>query len=173
MSVQAAFFYAFAALAVFGGVAMIGFVRSVASGALALVVTMVSLSGIFVLLDAHFLAAVQLLIYAGAILVLFLLVILSLDLREERFGWPSPLRMALKFGGVAVVLLLAWRSAGLAQHSPPSVLRAPGELPAGFGGFAEVGRVLFANYAVPVELVALLLLVGMVGAVILASPEES
>ncbi|MCA9509947.1 MAG: NADH-quinone oxidoreductase subunit J [Myxococcota bacterium] len=164
MSFELALFYAFAALAVLGAVAMVGFVRHVVAGAMSLVLTMVSLAGIYVLLGAHFVAALQVMVYAGAIVVLFLFVVMLLDLRRDDFGPSRPGQRAVKLvaSGLAVALcaLVARRVAG--------ALPAAGAPPEGFGGFRDLGLALFTTYVVPLEVAGLLLLAAIVAAVILA-----
>jgi len=164
MSAEAVLFYAFSATAVVSALAMVFFVRNVVAGAMSLVVTMISLAGIYVLLEAHLVAAIQVMVYAGAILVLFLFVIMLLNLRGDDFGRVHPVQTVFKtvvcVTAVLVLLALSRRVAvGLPQ---------PGPAPAGFGGFREVGIQLFTRYVVPVEVAGFLLLAAIVGAVVLA-----
>jgi NADH-quinone oxidoreductase subunit J len=167
VTVELGFFYAFAFLAVFSAVAMVGFVRHVVAGAMSLVVTMISLAGIYVLLRAELIAAIQILVYAGAILVLFLFVIMLLNLEGDGFAERASGENALKLigvgGSVGVGVLLAVRVAGVFQR-----MNAPAEVPDGFGGYRELGIALYTEYVVPLELTGLILLAAIVGAVILA-----
>jgi NADH-quinone oxidoreductase subunit J len=164
MGTEAILFYVFALLAVLSAVAMVGFVRNVVAGALSLVVTMISLAGVFVLLEAYLVAAIQIMVYAGAILVLFLFVIMLLNLRSDDFGPVRVGRQALKVLGA---LLAVWVCVKLVDVLPDS-LPAAGALPEGFGGYRALGKELFTRYVVPVEMAGLLLLASIVGAVILA-----
>ena len=164
MGVESALFYAFAALALFGAVAMVGFVRDIVAGAMSLVVTMVSLAGIYVLLEAHLVAAIQIMVYAGAILVLFLFVIMLLNLRSDDFGPARPGQPVLKTAGVAFAAAIGLVVVRLLPGTVPEA----GALPAGFGGYRDIGLQLFTVYVVPVEAAGLLLLAAIVGAVILA-----
>ncbi len=164
MGVEALLFYVFGTLAFVSAVAMVGFVRNIVAGAMSLVVTMISLAGVFVLLEAHLVAVIQIMVYAGAILVLFLFVIMLLNLRSDDFASVGIWQVALKLVGVAVALRLF---AELARILPAS-LPAAGPLPEGYGGFRSVGIALFTDFVVPVEAAALLLLAAIVGAVILA-----
>jgi NADH-quinone oxidoreductase subunit J len=167
MALELALFYAFAFLAVFSAVAMIGFVRHVVAGAMSLVVTMISLAGIYVLLSAELVAAIQIMVYAGAILVLFLFVIMLLNLREEGFARGASRRNALKLisvgGSVGVGVLLVGRAFGVFAIAQPTV-----PPPEGFGGYRAIGIALYTEYVVPVELMGLILLAAIVGAVVLA-----
>ncbi|MCG8590911.1 MAG: NADH-quinone oxidoreductase subunit J [Proteobacteria bacterium] len=164
MGVESFLFYTFAALAVVSALAMVMLVRNVVAGAMSLVGTMISLAGIYALLEAHLVAAIQIMVYAGAILVLFLFVIMLLNLRSDDFA-PSTLasHLARGFGALAGVGALAFAVTLLPGAVPPI-----GELPEGFGGYRDVGIQLFVDYVVAVETAGLLLLAAIVGAVILA-----
>jgi NADH-quinone oxidoreductase subunit J len=166
VSIELVLFYAFAFLAVFSAVAMVGFVRHLVAGALSLAVTMVSLAGIYVLLHAELIAAIQILVYAGAIVVFFLFVIMLLDLRDG-FGPPAEGQNLVKGvgvgGSVVIAVLLVASLAGGISLEPLF-----DSLPEGFGGFRLLGVALFTEYAVAVELAGLILLAAMVGAVVLA-----
>ena len=131
--------------------------------ACALVLTLFLLSVFFVGLDAQLVAALQVIVYAGAIVVLFLFVIMLLNLTqtEPHPTGGAPLVAVAVGGGVAVVTLVA---SALRRVTAPS---APG-LPAGFGETAALARRLFTAYLLPFELTSVLLLVAIVGAVGLA-----
>jgi len=166
MTLSQGVFYFFAALAVASSVLMVTQKNPVYS-AMSLVVTLFSLAGIFVLLEAHFLAALQIVVYAGAILVLFLFVIMLLNLGHDfepdsrgRFAW-------LVGAGIGLVLfaelVVALRSSSV---DPQADMISP--LLASRGAVAAVAEPLFYNYLVAVEVTGVLLLVAMVGAVVLA-----
>jgi NADH-quinone oxidoreductase subunit J len=155
-------FYLFALLAVASALGMVLNVRNTVAAAMSLVVTMVALAGIYVLLEAHFVAAIQVMVYGGAIVVLFLFVVMLLNLRSDTFGpgrqWP------LKAVALAVVLVVGGRLLRLVTGAPPEVPA----LPEGFGGYRQVGIALYTDYVLIVEMVGLLLLAAIVGALILA-----
>ena len=157
------FFVLFAVMAIGGATAMV-FARNPLASLLYLVMAFFALSGIFVLLDAHFIAAVNLIVYAGAILVLFLFVIMLLGTEREEIGasirWQMPVAILLSAGLVGELVFAALRSPG-SDGVQPSVL------PADFGSPASVGRLLFSEYLIPFEAVSILLLVAMVGTIIL------
>ncbi len=155
-------FYVFAAIAVAGALSMVLNVRNTVAGALSLVGTMVALGAIYVLLDAYLIGVLQILIYAGAIVVLFLFVVMLLNLREERY--PPARGLIGKFVGVAAGAgVLAWFVTVLPGALPEAA--AVGE---DFGGYRHVGLALFRDYVLAFEVTSLLLLAAMVGAVILA-----
>jgi len=156
-------FWAFAGLAVLSGLACITR-RSPVASALWLVVTLFALAALFVLLDAQFIAVLQVLVYAGAIMVLFLFVIMLLNL--GRAG-PTDLKGPLGLGvgvflaGLLLMQLLVLRQAGLAPGGP---VRPP----LGQAMIPSVARPLFTVYLVPFEITSILLLAAIVGAVVLA-----
>ncbi len=124
-------------------------------------------AGIFLLLEAEFLAAVQIVVYAGAILIFYLFVMMLLDLSDEdtrpRFGnhWPFAAGAGLLFVAMAFIAQLE-RSNLVAITETPS-----GEGPSQ-GGLEEIGMALFGPFALPFEMASLVLLAAIVGAVVLA-----
>lgn len=139
--------------------------RNPVTSAMFLVLTIVSLAGLFVLLHAFFLAAIQVLVYAGAVMVLFLFVIMLLDLKAEEqrrirtFAWVG--------GGVAVgAILLIFR---VALEATP--VGNPGTAPPLEGSTAALGERLFTQFVLPFEIVSVLLLVAMLGVVLLSKKD--
>ena len=155
-------FYLFAAIAVVGALGMVLNLRNTVAGALSLVATMVALGGIYVLLEAYLVGVLQILIYAGAIVVLFLFVVMLLNLRRDEFT-PERQRFAKGFGALVGLLVLVQFCLLL-----PGAFGPPAELPEGFGGYRSVGLSLFRDYVLAFEVTSLLLLSAMVGAVVLA-----
>jgi NADH-quinone oxidoreductase subunit J len=144
--------------------------------ALFLLTNFASLAAMYVMLQAQFLAAVQVIVYAGAIVVLFLFVVMLLgggelnDIRDpnrpflRRFGWQRLVAVALG------VLLLAGVAYGLVSGQ---LSATQGDAAAfGAGSVQAIGAVLYTDYLLPFELASVLLLVGMIGAVVLARPPE-
>jgi NADH-quinone oxidoreductase subunit J len=128
--------------------------------AMNLILTMLFLAGIYVLLDAHLIAALQIIVYAGAIMVLFLFVIMLLNV-EEKTGRLSNRKIALQFLGILTVGAALIATVGLVKVSQ-------GALPDAFGTTEAIGRLLFTDYLFPFEIASILLLAAIVGAVILA-----
>lgn len=158
-------FYLFAALAVVGGIMMITRKNAVHS-AVYLVLTFVSISAIYILLGADFLFAVQVLVYAGGIMVLFLFVIMLVNLEEPKRYTGGRLHLGLSaaltavlFGTLALVFL---------EDAPSVTLQAA---PVTEGNLQLVGLALYRDYLVPFEAVSLLLLVAMIGAIVLGRPK--
>ena len=136
--------------------------RNPVHSACALVVTLFLLAVFFVGLDAPLVAVLQVIVYAGAVVVLFLFVIMLLNLQVEARSMASPLLVfAAGAGGMALVACLAV-VVGRAAARPAA------DLPAGFGDTVSVARALFTVYLLPFELTSVLLLVAIVGSVALA-----
>jgi NADH-quinone oxidoreductase subunit J len=141
--------------------------RSAVYSALFLIATMVTLALLFLMLNSPFLAAVQVIVYAGAIMVLFIFVIMLLNLRKDEFG-PEK-RMAQRFFGIFFVLLLLVGIAtviewGMSGSEPAEAISAS-TTPAGVEPLAQL---LFTKYLLPFELASILLLVAIVGAIVMA-----
>jgi len=144
--------------------------RSPVTSALFLVLTFCSLAGLYLLLQAEFLAMVQVIVYAGAIMVLFLFVIMYLNLkRDAEDGVPFVLRRWI--GWAIGLLLLAetglflWRrwAPGPVDVTPP---------PAG-GNTAAIGQILYSRYLFPFEITSVLLIVAIIGAVVIGRGRAS
>lgn len=155
---MSAFFVLFAVLALAGALGVLFFRNAVYCG-LSLLVTLVALAGIYVLLDAPFVAVAQVIVYAGAVVVLFLFGLMLLGGRGERL---RPNWSMVVAGGVMAGMLLAevWAVWRRMEGGKLAV--------GGVGGVEELGRALLVGYAVPFELVGVVLLAGVVGGVILS-----
>ncbi len=158
-------FYVFAALTLLCGVLVIAnpFSRSPVTSAMFLVLTIISMAGLFVLLHAFFLAAVQILVYAGAVMVLFLFVIMLLDLKAEEHRRVKKFALIAGMISVGAVVTIFVRSILAAR---PEV-----HLPAAEGEPAVLGKLLFTHYLLPFEVVSVLLLVAMIGVILLSKKE--
>jgi NADH-quinone oxidoreductase subunit J len=162
VSAPTVLFYIFALLAVVSALGMVANLRNTVASAMSLVVTMVALAGIYVLLEAHLVAVIQIIVYAGAIVVLFLFVVMLLNLRTDDF--PPGRQRLLKLAAALIgVVLLGGMLRALGGGLP-----APQPLPEGYGGYREVGAALYTDYVLLVEVASLLLLSAIVGALILA-----
>jgi NADH-quinone oxidoreductase subunit J len=153
-------FYVFGAI-ILGSALMVITRRNPVSAALYLVLAFFCLAGIYVLMDAFFLAAVQVAVYAGAIMVLFLFVIMLLNLKPDDL--PPFMTRKIKWAAVALTLFLGGLLLALdaARHVP-----AASSAPAGEAG--SIGDLLFGSFLLPFEITAVLLLVAIVGSVIMA-----
>ena len=163
-SVPDVLFYVFATLTLLCGLLVIvnPFSRNPVTSAMFLVLTIISMSGLFLLLHAFFLAAVQVIVYAGAVLVLFVFVIMLLDLKEEE-------RRKIKFFGLIGGLVAVGGIASALVKSLASVKALANEQNLlNEGDTISLGHLLFTNYALPFEIVSVLLLVAMIGVILLS-----
>jgi NADH-quinone oxidoreductase subunit J len=166
---EAIFFYSLAALVLGFGVMVIT-ARNTVHSVLFLVANFLCVALLFLGLGAEFLAIIQVLVYAGGIVVLYLFVVMLVSLKGVPEGQGSPSRRA-QLGFLMSAAVLAEISAILvysARH-PGNVPAAPAALQ---GGNTEtVGMLLYTNYLVPFEVASMLLLVAMIGAILLAKKE--
>lgn len=168
---QPVLFYLFSLIAVISGFSVIS-ARNPITSALSLVACFFCLAADYALLDAHFVAVIQLLVYAGAIMVLFIFVIMLLNIREELPVALGDISRRALFGvSVAGLLGIGLVTAifNATQHAPkmPAV-------DANYGTIQAVGVALFSSesvYLLPFEVVSALLTVAVVGAVVLAKKE--
>jgi NADH-quinone oxidoreductase subunit J len=168
-------FYSFAAIAVIASLLVVG-QRNPMHSVMLLIVSFGGLAGLYVLLDAPFTAVTQIIIYAGAIMVLFLFVVMLLNVPREE---PTPAGMAslvgpagMKIGAVISALLaieLVW---ALSRIGVSSFSSDPTQI-ANVSSVANIGKVLFTQHAFAFEVTSILILVAMVGAVVLARKEPS
>ena len=161
MTTATILFYAFAFLAVIGALGMVLNFRNTVAAAMSLVVTMVALAGIYVLMGAHLVAAFQIMVYGGAIVVLFLFVVMLLNIGTDEL--PPGRQRLVKFGSALIalfVLVQFLRALTGFPEAPP--------VPEGFGGYRAIGIALYTDYVLLVEMASLVLLAAIVGALILA-----
>ncbi len=137
--------------------------RSPMYAAMNLVAAFFFLAGIYVLLSAHLIAFMQILVYAGAVMVLFLFVIMLLSVGDEHIGRER--KKAMQYLGVLGAITLASVLASAIARVSGGGMRA---VDASFGTVKAVGAVLFTEYLLPFEATSLLLLVAIVGAVVVA-----
>jgi NADH-quinone oxidoreductase subunit J len=165
---EAIVFYAFAAILLGAGIAMIT-ARNPVHAAMFLVLSFFTASAIWLLLRAEFLAITLLLVYVGAVMVLFLFVVMMLDINIERMreGFWKNLPLAIVVGGIMMAemtAVLAGRTFGVAP--------APVPRPADYSNTKELGRLLYTDYAFAFEVAAVILLVAIVAAIALTLRER-
>ncbi len=138
--------------------------RHAVYSALYLIITMGALAGIYILLEAHFVWVIQVIVYAGAIMVLFLFVIMLLDIRREQDPWAAPDRGRILVAVLLSVVLLVELGMAVATRLVSEGPRLSGD----FGTTQTVGWLLFTDFLYPFEITSIILLVAMVGAMVLA-----
>jgi NADH-quinone oxidoreductase subunit J len=167
MTLPLVLFFAFGGLAVIGALMMI-FLREPIHSALALILVMVSLAVLYLLLGAEFIAAVQIIVYAGAVMVLFVFVIMLLNAGEEErtnisklahyVGWP--------LGIFLTVELAYWMSRATIGAGTTNPAIAPGD------PTRDLSMLLFKSYLFPFEITSILILIALIGALVLAKRDS-
>ena len=165
--IEAAFFYMFTGLMVAAALSVVCHRQPIYS-VLSLLVVMLCLASLFVMLGAFFVAALQILLYAGAVLVLFLFVIMLLNLQPEALARMRvfTLRIAGTLAAVVFCLML------LRILRPASTSVTFPSLSPSHGTVESIGALLFTTYLLPFELISFLILAAIIGAVTLAKQEK-
>jgi NADH-quinone oxidoreductase subunit J len=167
-TVAAALAFWLLSLLVVGGAITTILMRNTVNAVMALVATFFGVAGLYLLLQAQFLAAIEVLVYAGAIMTLFVFVVMVLNREEsEPFMWRGWFTKGL--GVVAAAYLFIKGGTLLFLERPAHVELPPPE----FGGVADVGWTLFTRYLFPFEALSLMLLVAVIGAVVVARTPRS
>jgi NADH-quinone oxidoreductase subunit J len=169
MFISPVFFYVFAAVAIACSLLVI-LKKSPVTSAFSLVVVLFAFAGIYALLDAHLLAALQILVYAGAIMVLFVFVIMllnsdaqSLDLRR---GHPA-IKIAGALACLGLLAMFVWAFRNSPETAPVGKFTSE-SIEASGGNTQVISEMLFSDYILPFELTSVLLLGAIVGAVAMA-----
>jgi NADH-quinone oxidoreductase subunit J len=167
-------FYLLAAIALAGAAGVIAF-RSPVHAALSLLGTFLAVAGLFVLNHAEFLAAVQILVYAGGVMVLFLFVIMLVNVRslpQEAQYMRRLVPAAAAIGAVlaALVGVGMWAAATGAAGDPAALTQVEGRT---LGNTEAVGWSLYRDYLLPFEVISVVLLVAMIGAIVLGRREPA
>ena len=166
VSVHLILFLAFGAVCVAGAVNLLAQTHPINS-ALSLIAVMAALAGEYLLLGAEFVAAVQVIVYAGAIMVLFVFVIMLLNAGEEEETKGSRIAILIGVPGMLIAsVLMAWV---VLRHSGTEAV-AIGALP---GAPADIAQLLFHDFLLPFEVTSVLILIAIMGAVVLASRPDS
>jgi NADH-quinone oxidoreductase subunit J len=170
MSLPFILFFVFAFIAVAGAILLI-LAREPIHSALALILVMVALAALYLMLGAEFTSAVQVIVYAGAIMVLFVFVIMLLNAGvEERTDYS---KMA-KYAGLPLAIFLLFGLAHWMAHSAigSTVANGAGEPNASAVSTRELSKMLFNQYLFPFEATSILILIAMLGALVLAKRDE-
>lgn len=159
-------FYLFATLAVIAALGMV-LLRNPVHAALSLALVFISLAAMYVLLSAPFIAVAQVMIYAGAILILFVFVIMLLSPGVDQGGGvlKAQRSLAILFGALLLIMLIVVLGAAVL---PPTRGAFTPEAIAARGGVEAVGQLLFTDFILPFEITSVLLLVAIVGVMVLA-----
>lgn len=180
-------FWFFALLMLGGGIAVLA-LKNPVSSALSMVASFVGLAGLFIGLNAFFVGIIQILVYAGAIMVLFIFIIMLLDLKVEERRIP---KLSAIIGGGAIVLAITLQLIGVLSKTP-DIAAEPLDFKAASAAYAVtspnvskqlseehlpdvnlIGDVLFKGYNLPLQIVGVLLLVSTVGVVVLSKRQAT
>ncbi|MEP6603235.1 MAG: NADH-quinone oxidoreductase subunit J [Spartobacteria bacterium] len=164
---QAFLFWCFALLMlVFGAAVVLN--RNPVASALSLVVSFLGLAALFVMLDAFFIGIIQVLVYAGAVMVLFLFIIMLLDLRAEQL---RKINWVATAGGIIVALILLIQIFTVVGHFKMAQRPFPPLTRSTIDDVHNVGALLFTNFNLPFQVIGVLVLVATVGVVVLSKRE--
>ncbi|OJW44518.1 MAG: NADH:ubiquinone oxidoreductase subunit J [Thiobacillus sp. 65-1059] len=165
MTYTTAIFYFFAAILVFAGMRVVT-ARNPVHAALFLVLAFFTAAGLWILLEAEFLAITLVLVYVGAVMVLFLFVVMMLDIKLDKLreGFWDYLPLA---GFVSVLLVIEMALILGSRHFGLEVMGTPAPHPADYSNTKELGRLLYTDYVYAFELAAVILLVAIVAAIAL------
>ena len=161
---QLALFWLFSIFTLLFGLGVV-FFRSPVSSAMSLVMSFVGLAALFVTLDAFFIGVVQVLVYAGAVMVLFLFIIMLLDLREEK---SRRLNFGVTLGGVLVVAAFLSIMTQVILSNPAFAIPTPTLAAPQLSDVKMIGMTLFHSFRLPFEVIGVLLLSATVGVVVLS-----
>jgi NADH-quinone oxidoreductase subunit J len=164
MTIESGMFYVLGAVAIASSLLMVTR-RNPVMSAIFLILNFFCLAGLYLTLHAQFIAVVQIIVYAGAIMVLFLFVIMLLNLGNEdqlreKIGWKKIVAIGLSVALALEVLYIV----GYQTHLPD--VQSPNAV--GIGTVENIGRVLFSEFLFPFEVTSLLLVSAIVGAIVLA-----
>jgi NADH-quinone oxidoreductase subunit J len=159
-------FWFLSLLAIVGAIGVIS-CKNPLYGVLWLIIVFFSISGFYVLMNAQFLAIVNIIVYAGAIMVLFTFVVMFIDLNEHP---EIPKNIYVKIAGLIAGLCLLIVLIAALSHSPTNNIQM--RIGTGVGLIKYLGRTLFTDYVVPFEISSVLFLSAMIGAVIIGKKEK-
>ena len=165
---QAIAFYVLSAF-ILGFAVMVISTRNTVHCVLFLVINFLFVAALYVLLGAPFLAVIQILVYAGGIVVLYLFVVMLVNLKRPPEAHSDPRRRSRLGFALAVIVLV--QLAAIAVGGGGTVNPVPYPTTAGMGNTEQVGLMLYTDYLIPFEVASILLLVAMVGAIVLTKKE--
>ncbi|MDX2248275.1 MAG: NADH-quinone oxidoreductase subunit J [Bacteroidia bacterium] len=160
LSVQTVLFWLFAVLGIAGGVGLI-FNRSPIYAALSLILNFFSIAGLYLSLNAEFIAAIQILVYAGAIMVLFLFVIMLLNLQDEHGVYSFDMRR-----GIAFILGLAFIGEMIYVFRSFADKEVNNDFT--FGKVESIGEKMMTDFLFPFEMISVILIAALIGAIVVA-----
>ena len=167
---QAIAFYTLAAF-ILGFAMLVVITKDTVHSVLFLVLDFLFVAALYVLLDAPFLGVIQVLVYAGGIVVLYLFVVMLVNLKRPPEAHHDPRRRTRLGFGLAVAVLVELGAIAAYGSARPATAIAPGPGMPVTGNTEQVGWLLYTSYLIPFEIASMLLLVAMIGAIVLAKRE--
>ena len=167
---QAIAFY-FIAACILGFAVLVVSTKDTVHSVLFLVLDFLFVAALYVLLGAPFLAVIQVLVYAGGIVVLYLFVVMLVNLKRPPEAHQDPRRRTILGFGMAVAVLVELGAIAVLGHARPAPAVAAASAMPVSGNTEQVGWLLYTNYLIPFEVASMLLLVAMIGAIVLAKRE--
>jgi len=168
--IETAFFYLFGGLAVFAALGVVLSANTMHS-VMWLILCFFNASGLFFLLDAEFLGIILILIYVGAVMVLFMFVVMMLEVNQakKREGWLQYLPLG---GMIALILFIELVAASTSGVLGSSKMATASHLGAEVSNTVEIGKILYTQYLLAFEIAAIVLLVALVGAIVMTIRER-
>ncbi|MGE4053213.1 MAG: NADH-quinone oxidoreductase subunit J [Vicinamibacterales bacterium] len=166
---EAIAFYTLAAF-ILGFAVLVVTTRNTVHSVLFLVLDFLFVAGLYVLLAAEFVAVIQVLVYAGGIVVLYLFVVMLVNLKGPVEAYMDPHRQGRLGFALAIAVLLEFGAIAAFSYARPSPAVSSAVIPV-TGNTQEVGWMLYTSYLIPFEIASMLLLVAMIGAIVLAKRE--
>jgi len=167
---EAIAFY-FIAACILGFAVLVISTKDTVHSVLFLVVDFLFVAALYVLLGAQFLAAIQILVYAGGIVVLYLFVVMLVNLKRPPEAHSDPHRLTKVGLGMSAAVLLELGAIAVYSSALPATPVAPGAAMPVTGNTEQIGWLLYTSYLIPFEIASMLLLVAMIGAIVLAKRE--
>jgi len=168
-------FYVFAAITLISALLMVVSPNAV-NGAICMIISFISTAALFVLLEAYFLAVIQVLVYAGAVMVLFLFIIMLMDVDKDTSRLiKDKLTLAASIAGFSLIVILMCAAFASGEHLPETALLPVLENPTGEGigipyttSAKSFGYSLFTKYMLPFQVTGFLLLAAMIGVIVVS-----
>jgi NADH-quinone oxidoreductase subunit J len=167
---EAIAFYTLAAF-ILGFAVMVVTTKNTVHSVLFLVMNFLFVAALYVLLGAQFLAVIQILVYAGGIVVLYLFVVMLVNLKRPPEAHQDPHRRGMFGFWLAAAVLVELIAIGVYGYSSAGAVPAAAGASANIANTEQVGMLLYTNYLIPFEIASMLLLVAMIGAIVLAKRE--
>ena len=164
---MAVFFYLFAAVTLVGGIGVI-VAKNPVSSAFSMIASFLGMAALFILLEAYLAGIIQVLVYAGAIMVLFLFIIMLMDIKAEK---NRKMNYGLIGGGALLVGLFVVQFVGVLKAFTPGTGKLPDVDGAEVSDVHLIGELMYTDYLFPVQVVGVLLLIATIGVVLLSKKE--